>query len=74
MLGSSAGELCDFYVVYVAPVPGGVSQICQLCFARQPRRKVRCNSSLDVVNLAFWILVVFFFRAFKRKEVNQSKA
>lgn len=72
MLASSAGESCDFYVVYVAPVPGGVSQICQLC--RQPRRKVRCNSSSDDVNSTFWILVVFFFRAFKRKEVNQSKA
>lgn len=60
VLGTSKGEATleshDFYVVYIAPLPRGVSQICQPCSARQPRKKVGCNGSSDVVNLAFWIL------------------
>lgn len=75
MLGGSKGEAAFeshyFDVVNVAPVPRGVSQICQPCFARQPREEVGYNSSSDAVNCAFWI---FCFRAFKRKEVKWQKA
>lgn len=69
--GEAARESRDFNVIYVAPLPGGVSQICQPCFARQPRKKVGCKGSSDAVNLAFWIL---FFQSLQEERSKTAKS
>lgn len=69
--GEAALESHDFCVVYVAPVPRGIRQICQPCFARQPRQKVGWNSSSDVTNLAFWILL---FQSLQEERSKTAKS
>lgn len=75
VLGGSKGEAAPesrhFYVVYVAPLPRGISQICQPCFARQPRKKGGCNGSSGAVNLAFWIL---FFQSLQEERSKTAKS
>lgn len=70
--GEAALESHSFDVVNVAPVPRGVSQICQARFARQPREDVGCNSSSDAVNCAFWIFS--FFQSLQEERSKMAKS